>query len=118
MKQNEYIKTIIFNGHMINLGNDDNGQTYFIEYAEDGELKEECIGPYITDYEDYIEWRFGNPEINCPIYNEVTTTDTECCTQQTKSLCSKCRKSWNDVDYAAWQKRQEEFKKFMEEHKC
>ena len=118
MKQEEYIKTIVFNNHMINVGIDDNGQTYFIEYAEDGELKEECIGPYITDYEDYIEWRFGNPEINCPVYNEVTTTDTECCANQTKSLCSKCRKSWNDVDWAAWQKRQEEFAKWLEEHKC
>lgn len=118
MKQNEYIKTIIFNGRMINLGNDDNGQTYFIEYAEDGELKEECIGPYITDYEDYIEWRFGDPEINCPIYHDVVTSDTECCPHINKSLCLKCRKRWNDIDYAAWQKRQEEFKKYMEEHKC
>ena len=116
MKQNEYIKTIIFNDRMINLGNDDAGQTYFIEYLEDGELKEECIGPYITDYEDYIEWRFGNPEINCPIYNEVTTTDTECCPHINKSLCLKCRKRWNDIDYAAWQKRQEEFSKWLEEH--
>lgn len=117
MKQEEYIKTIIFNGRMINIGNDDNGQTYFIEYAEDGELKEECVGSYIADYQDYIEWRFGSPEINCPIYNDVTTTDTECCTNQTKSLCSKCRKSWNDADWAAWQKRREEFEKYMEERK-
>ena len=117
MRQEEYVKTIIYNNQLIVLGNDDSGQTYFIEYAEDGELKEECIGPYVTDYEDYIEWRFGNPEINCLIYNEVTTTDTKCCTQQTKSLCSKCRKSWTDVDYAAWQKRQEEFKKWLEEQK-
>jgi hypothetical protein len=117
MKQEEYIKTIIYNGRMINLGNDDAGQTYFIEYVEDGELKEECIGPYITDYEDYIEWRFGNPEINCSIYHEVITTDTECCTNQTKSLCFKCRKSYSDADYAALLKRREEFEKWLEEHK-
>lgn len=118
MKQNEYIKTIIYNGHMINVGLDDYGQTYFIEYAEDGELKEECVGSYIPDYEYYIEWRFGIPEINCPIYNDITTSATECCTKRNQAFCSKCRKSWNDNDYARWQKRQEEFKKYMEEHKC
>ena len=117
MKQEEYIKTIVQNGQMINLGQDDAGQTYFIEYAEDGKLVEECVGPYVTDYEDYIEYRFGNPETNCPIYHNVVTTDTECCTQQTKSLCLKCRKRWNDVDYVAWQKRQEEFAKWLEENK-
>ena len=117
MQQEEYIKTIIYNGRMINIGLSDAGQTYFLEYAEDGELKEECVGAYVTDYEDYIEYRFGDPEINCPIYNDVVTTDTECCTQQNRSLCFKCRKSWNDVDYAAWQKRQEEFTKWSEDNK-
>ena len=117
MKQEEYIKTIVYNGQMINLGNDDAGQTYFIEYAENGELKEECVGPYVTDYKDYIEWRFGDPEINCPVYNDVVTTDTECCTYIDKSLCLKCRKRWSNTAYAAWQKRQEEFKKWLEEHK-
>ena len=118
MKQEEYIKTIVYNDRMINLGLDDYGQTYFIEYAEDGKLQVECVGPYIADYEDYIEWRFGIPEINCPIYHEVVTTDTECCTKHDKAFClSKCRKSWNDVDYAAWQKRQEEFAKWLEENK-
>lgn len=117
MVQNEYIKTIVYNGQMINLGVDHHGQTYFLEYAEDGELKEECVGAYVTDYEDYIEYRFGNPETNCPIYPNVVTTDTECCPHINKSLCLKCRKRWNDVDYAAWQKRTEEFAKWLEENK-
>lgn len=117
MKQEEYIKTIVYNGQMINLGQDDAGQTYFLEYAEDGELKEECVGAYVLDYEDYIEWRFGNPEINCSIYNDVVTTDTECCPHINKSLCLKCRKRWNNIDYVAWQKRQEEFAKWLEENK-
>lgn len=117
MKQEEYIKTIVYNGRMINLGQDDYGQTYIIEYLEDGELKEECVGAYVLDYEDYIEYRFGDPEINCPIYNDVVTTDTECCTKLDKAFCLKCRKSWNNVDYAAWQKRTEEFAKWLEENK-
>lgn len=117
MKQEEYIKTIVYNDHTINIGLDYYGQTYFIEYLEDGELKEECVGPYIADYEDYIEWRFGIPEINCPTYNDVVTTDTECCTVFDKGFCTKCRKSWNDIDYAAWLKRNEEFEKWLEEKK-
>lgn len=117
MKQDEYIKTIVYNGHMINIGLDDYGQTYFIEYVENGELKEECIGSYIPDYEYYIEGRFGIPEINCPIYNDITTSATECCTKRNQAFCDKCRKFWNDNDYARWQKRQEEFAKWLEENK-
>ena len=117
MKPEEYIKTIIYNDHMINIGLDDYGQTYFIEYLEDGQLKEECVGSYIADYEDYIEWRFGIPEINCPIYNDVVTTNTESCAKLDKSFCLKCRKRWNDVDYAALTKRREEFAKWLEENR-
>jgi hypothetical protein len=117
MKQDEYIKTIVYNDIMINIGLDDYGQTYFLEYVEDGELKEECVGAYVTDYENYIEWRFGEPEINCPIYRMVATTDTESCAVPYRPFCLKCRKYWNDVDYAAWQKRQEEFAKWLKEHK-
>jgi hypothetical protein len=115
MKRDEYIKTIVFNGIMINIGIDSYGQTYFIEYVEDGELKEECVGSYICDYEDYIEWRFGDPEINCPLYNKVTTNETECCTHQTKSLCIMCRKAYNDVAWAKLQKRKEELEKYHKE---
>ena len=117
MKQDEYIKTVVYNGRMINIGLDDYGQTYFLEYVEDGELKEECVGPYVTDCEDYIEYRFGNPEINCHIYHDVITSATESCTKKTFAFCSMCRKSLNDVDYAAWQKRQEEFAKWLEDNK-
>lgn len=117
MKQEEYIKTIVYNDKMINIGIDDYVQTYFIEYAEDGKITTECVGSYIGDCEGYIEWRFGNPEANCPIYNDVVTTDTECCSKLDKAFCDKCRKRWNDVDYAAWQKRNEEFKKWLEEQK-
>lgn len=116
MKREEYIKTIVYNGNMINIGIDDAGQTYLIEYVEDGQLKEECVGSYIMGYEDYVEWRFGEPEINCSIYNSVVTTDTERCAIPYKPFCDKCRKRWNDVDYAALQKRREEFAKWMEEN--
>ena len=117
MKQEEYIKTIVYNDLMINIGLDDFMQTYYIEYAENGKLKEECVGSYITDYESYVEYRFGFPARDCHIYNDVVTTDTECCTNQTKCFCAHCIKRLNNVDYAAWQKRQEEFAKWLEANK-
>lgn len=113
MNKDEYVTTAIYNGRMINIWLDYYGQTYFLEYLEDNELKEECVGPYITDCVNYIEWRFGEPEINCPIYHDVITSDIECCTNQNKSFCSKCRKSWNDIDYAALQKRQKELEEIL-----
>ena len=117
MQRDEYIKTVVFNGIMINVGLDDYGQTYFIEYIEDGELKEESVGSYIADYEDYIEWRFGDPEINCPIYHKITTTDTECCETKAKSLCIECRKAYNDVDWAKLQKRRKDLEECLNEMK-
>lgn len=117
MKQSEYVKTVIYNNRMINIGLDDYGQTHFIEYAEDGELKEECVGSYIEDYEDYIEHRFGEPEINCPIYNDVTTSATRCCGVRDKAFCHDCRKFYNDVDWVAMQKRREDFEKWIKENR-
>ena len=53
MKTNEYVKTIVVYGKMVNVGMDDCGQQYFIEYVNDkGELTEVCCGAYNFDYED------------------------------------------------------------------
>ena len=52
MKQEEYIKTIVVYGKMVNIGIDDYGQQYFIEFVNDeGELKEISCGAYNSDYE-------------------------------------------------------------------
>lgn len=52
MKQEEYVKTIVVYGKMINIGIDDCGQQYFIEFVNDkGELKEFSCGTYNSDYE-------------------------------------------------------------------
>lgn len=64
MKAEEYIKTVVFNNRMINIGLDDYGQSYFIEYLDDeGNLKEESCYGYCS-YEIYLEDRFGGCE-NC-----------------------------------------------------
>ena len=87
MKKEEYIETIVFNGHIINIGIDDYGQTYFLEYVDNnGKLVEDCVGPYESDYMSYIEHIFGVPALNCDIINNV---DNEC-ERVDKMYCHKC----------------------------
>lgn len=53
MKQEEYVKTIVIYGKMLNVGIDDYGQQYFLEYVDDnGELQEIGCGAYNSDIED------------------------------------------------------------------
>ena len=53
MKQNEYFKTIVVYGKMVNVGVDDNGQQFFLEFVNDrGELIEVGCGAYNSNYED------------------------------------------------------------------
>jgi hypothetical protein len=53
MKQDEYVKTIVVYGKMVNVGMDDYGQQYFIEFVnENGELIEVGCGAYNFDIED------------------------------------------------------------------
>ena len=43
MKREEYVNTIVYNGHMINIGLDESGQQYFLEYEKDGNIYQtEC----------------------------------------------------------------------------
>ena len=52
MKTSEYVKTIVVYGKMVNVGMDDAGQQYFIEYVNaNGELVEMGCGSYNFDYE-------------------------------------------------------------------
>ena len=71
MEREEFIESIFINGKLVNVGLDDAGQSYFIEYVDDcGELKEESIGGYNTDYRGYIEYFLGKPDL-CEKYNEI-----------------------------------------------
>ena len=57
MKTNEYVKTIVVYGKMVNVGMDDAGQQYFIEYVNaNGELAEMGCGSYNFDYEDVAKY--------------------------------------------------------------
>ena len=57
MKISEYVKTIVVYGKMVNVGMDDAGQQYFIEYVNaNGELAEMGCGSYNFDYEDVAKY--------------------------------------------------------------
>lgn len=90
MKKEEYIKTIVVNGHMINIGEDDYGQTYFLEYVDDnGDLVEDCVGAYETDYKGYAESIFETPE-NCEHFDTCCNDE---CQYEDKVYCHKCQYS-------------------------
>ena len=91
MKREEYIETLVINGHMINVGLDDYGQTYFLEYIdEDGDLLIDCVGAYCSDYKGYAEMLFENPE-NCEHYG--VCKNNECDHEGMKTYCHKCKYS-------------------------
>ena len=53
MKANEYVTTIVVYGKMVNVGMDDYGQQYFLEFLnDDGELIEFGCGSYNHDFEE------------------------------------------------------------------
>lgn len=71
MKKEEFVESIFFNGKLVNVGLDDAGQSYFIEYVDkNGILRESSIGSYNTDYMEYIEYLFGNPNM-CEKHKEI-----------------------------------------------
>ena len=75
MKAHEYVKTIVYNGHMINIGIDDYGKEYFLEYVDDkGQLTTDCCGACNTDYQQRIEYLFGNPD-QCIIFGTVSVCE-------------------------------------------
>ena len=93
MKQEEYITTIVVNGRCIPVGLNDAGQTYFFEYIDEaGNLVEECCGSYNPNYVEYIEYKFGDPEKDCPYYKSMfSRNEDECCPNNLKyGYCDKC----------------------------
>ena len=89
MKPEEYVKTIAYNGHMVNIGNDDYGQQYFIEYVDDdGNLCEVGCGAYNFEYMEVVEHLLGKPEL-CDKYNKHNF-ECPCETTLDHGYCYKC----------------------------
>lgn len=63
MQRDEYIRTINYNGHMVNVGLDDAGQQFFLQYInEDGDLVETGCGAFNDCYMYEVERLFGSPK--------------------------------------------------------
>lgn len=59
MKKEEYIKTLNVDGTKVNLGLDDCGQCYFIEWTDkSGKKKSTGLGTYNTHYMEDIYYMF------------------------------------------------------------
>ena len=78
MKANEYVKTIVVYGKMVNIGLDDCGQQYFIEYVnDDGELVEEGCGAYNTDYLSCAKSAIDHRQYSIEFWGEETYLEME-----------------------------------------
>lgn len=58
MSKDEYIKTISVCGQKIDVGIDDYGQCYFIEWDDEDGHNEDCLGAYNFNYVESIYARF------------------------------------------------------------
>ena len=91
MNKEEFIATIKLNGKIINVGLDDNGQCYFLEYVNDKkELVQISCGTYNTNYQWCAEEILGEPLVDCPYYN-LTKAKGENCEHKNKfGFCHRC----------------------------
>ena len=62
MKKEEFRESKLVKGKLVNVGVDEYGQQFFIEYEQDGKLQEVGCGCYVTDYDTFIESWFCEPE--------------------------------------------------------
>ena len=105
MLRNEYVETLILDKKMINVGIDDSGQCYFVEWVDDtGELRQEGCGTYNFNYKEYAEYKFGNPEIDCPYYNEMNNSSNpeNCKNGKDFGYCNKC--VYQDIQWSRFLK--------------
>ena len=85
MKQEEYIKTINYKNHMVNVGRKQYILQYFLEYVdESGAIKEELVPLTQDDYQYIIEREFGSP-VQCVYYGMGPCESTSA-----HGYCVKC----------------------------
>ena len=79
MKPEEYVKTIVVYGKMVNVGMDDYGQCYFIEYLNEdtGELVEVGCGSYNSDYKSVAKAQIDNRRFLIEEWGEEWVTELE-----------------------------------------
>lgn len=90
MLRNEYIDSFAFGDTLVNIGMDDNGQSYFLEWACNGELKQLSCGGYYTNYKEVAEYEFGDPERDCPYYKDRNMGMGDCPYNKNYGYCANC----------------------------
>ena len=71
MKQEEYVKTIVVYDKMVNIGMDDYGQQYFLEYVDEtGQLVEVGCGAYNFDFEDIAKSLIDYHRFSIEVFGE------------------------------------------------
>lgn len=90
MKPEEYIKTIVVYGKMVNVGMDDYGQQYFLEFVNNnGELEEIGCGAYNFDYEEVAKSIIDHRRFLIEEWGEEQVLEIE------KSKTERQAKYWN-----------------------
>lgn len=90
MFASEYIKTIVYNGHMINVGMDTGHHQFYIEYLDkEGKLTRAECGAYKLNYNETIEHLFGAPAM-CVQYGKHVNDHTTCEHQHAHGYCGRC----------------------------
>lgn len=74
MQPEEYVRSVNYHGHLVNIGMDDYGQQFFIEYAKDDTVAVVGCGAYSSNYQTVIECCLGKPEY-CEKYGQNPVCD-------------------------------------------
>lgn len=100
-----FVETVEFNGKKFDVYIDDAGQTYVVKYKDDkGNVVEECVGAYVTDYMSYIEYMHGTPDL-CEKMKKIKSDQQlardsvpcDCDTPHDHGYCDSC--PYQDYDY-------------------
>ena len=92
MRDNEYITSLKLNNQLVNIGLDDNGQCYFVEYVDPktGEDKQVSLGSYNMEYIYAAEELLGDPLVDCPHYNLTKAKNSDCEYRHRFGFCHRC----------------------------
>jgi len=120
MKKEEFVTSLVYNGQLVNVGIDDAGQTYFIEYVDSkGNLVEDCVGSYTTNYMDYIEHQLTPVIIPTGLceYKDNPTIEWECPHAYSRGFCNRCPKCYTKERWYSILERQRKTAELLDELK-
>ena len=118
MNKHEFVTSVVFNKQLVNVGIDDNGQTYFIEYTDkDGKLVEACVGSYETDYMYFIEHTLAPDIITKDLCEHVSDQPRwNCSYAESHGFCYCCPNNYSKEDWEFRQSQQAKLTQVLEEY--